>query len=94
MNGPKYTSPLDSEVANAVNQLDEVSLHFWIERASIREYDGGLSRRRAEWLALQDVLRWQAQQKLPNQVPPSLAPSLPPAPAPSPDEDGAGSGRE
>ena len=84
MDGPKYTSPLDPRVANVVSQLDEVSLDFWIERAAIREYDGGLSRRRAEWHALQDVLRWQAQQKLPNQVPPSL----------TTDEEGPGSVRE
>lgn len=88
MDGPKYTLPLDPQVANAVSQLDEVSLDFWIERASIREYDGGLPRRRAEWLALQDVLRWQAQQKLLNQVPPSLTSSL--LPVPSPDEDELG----
>lgn len=84
MDGPKYTLPLDPQVANAVSQLDEVSLDFWIERASIREYDGGLSRRRAEWLALQDVLRWRAQQKLPNQV----TPSLPAALSPGEDESG------
>ena len=41
--------------------------HFlWDERAAITEYDGGLSRERAEALALADVLQ---QMRHPGQLP-------------------------
>lgn len=72
MNAPEYTPPLDPDVASAVDQLDEVGLDFWLERAAVREFDGGLPRWEAELLALQDVINWQRAEKLHRSLPPSL----------------------
>lgn len=35
---------------------NETLMDHWSERAAIREYDGGLEREEAEWLAMLDVL--------------------------------------
>jgi hypothetical protein len=50
--------PLDPEIAVWVTTLDENLRELFEERAGIREYDGGLSRREAETEARNDVLRY------------------------------------
>lgn len=48
MDAPKYTPPLDPELAQWVADLDESAIEFWTERAAIREHLGGQSRAEAE----------------------------------------------
>jgi hypothetical protein len=49
--------PLDPEIAAWVTTLDDNMRELFEERAGIREYDGGLSRREAETEARNDMLR-------------------------------------
>jgi hypothetical protein len=56
--------PLDETVAALVSCLDEDLNELWIERASIREHDGGQVRELAEALALLDVIRMKTSAAL------------------------------
>lgn len=58
MNAPKYSSPLDPEVANAVARLDADAREFFEERAGIKEHDGGLPRKEAERQALAETVTY------------------------------------
>ncbi len=51
------TTPTDEIVADLVSKLDANLVEAFEERASIREFDGGLNRELAEALALLDVIR-------------------------------------
>ena len=55
---PVSPTPLDPALAAWVATLDDDALELFNERAGIREFDGGLSRREAESAAQHDVLRW------------------------------------
>lgn len=48
MSKPNYPIPLDQAIADWVASLDDNAREFFEERAGIREYEGGLSRREAE----------------------------------------------
>jgi hypothetical protein len=50
-------TPTNEVVADLVSRLDEDLREAFEERASIREFDGGLNRELAEALALLDVIR-------------------------------------
>ena len=58
MNAENYPTPLDPDIAEWVKTLNEIARENFEERAAIREYEGGLSRREAESEARNDVLRW------------------------------------
>lgn len=62
MSNPNYPIPLDQVIADWVISLDDNAREFFEERAGIREYEGGLSRREAESEARNDVLRWLSSQ--------------------------------
>lgn len=62
MSNPNYPIPLDQVIADWVIGLDDNAREFFEERAGIREYEGGLSRREAESEARNDVLRWLSSQ--------------------------------
>ena len=47
----------DDNVKILSDQLDQGLREIWLERAAIRQYDGGLSREYAEALALLDLIR-------------------------------------
>ncbi len=51
------TTPVNEVVADLVSRLDADLREAFEERASIREFDGGLTRELAECLALLDVIR-------------------------------------
>ena len=51
------TTPINEVVADLFSRLDEGLREAFEERASIREFDGGISRELAECLALLDVIR-------------------------------------
>jgi hypothetical protein len=51
------TTPVNEVVADLVSRLDSNLREAFEERASIREFDGGLTRELAECLALLDVIR-------------------------------------
>ncbi len=55
MVGPKYGPPLDPALAMRVARLDADQREFFEERAGVREYEGGLPRRQAEWAAWGDT---------------------------------------
>ena len=59
MNEDNYHEPLDPDIAEWVKTLGGNARELFEERAGIREYEGGLSRREAELAAKDDVLRWQ-----------------------------------
>lgn len=61
MNAPKYTPPLDPNLAIKVDALDDAAQDFYQERAGIRQFDGGLSRPEAEAAAWEDTLRYLEQ---------------------------------
>lgn len=50
-------TPTDEVVADLVSRLDARLREAFEERASIREFDGGINRELAEALALLDVIR-------------------------------------
>lgn len=50
-------TPTDEVVADLVSKLDSNLREAFEERASIREFDGGLTHELAECLALLDVIR-------------------------------------
>lgn len=50
--------PIDPVVAANVDDYDEDAREWFWERAAIREFEGGLSRPEAEYLALEDTERW------------------------------------
>lgn len=52
------TPPLDPTIAAWLTTLDDNAVELFHERAGIREYEGGLSRREAEAEACLDVKRW------------------------------------
>ena len=47
----------DDNVKILSDQLDQRLRELWLERAAIREFDGGLLREYAEALALLDLIR-------------------------------------
>jgi hypothetical protein len=55
---PRYTRPLDPELARWFEGLDDNLAEMFQEIAAVREYEGGMPRRQAEALAQQDVLAW------------------------------------
>jgi len=61
MNTPKYTPPLDPNLAIKVDALDDAAQEFFQERSGVRQYDGGLSRAEAESAAWEDTLRYLEQ---------------------------------
>ncbi len=58
------TTPLNEVVADLVSRLDSNLREAFEERASIRQYDGGLNRELAEALALLDVIRQYPKEAL------------------------------
>lgn len=62
MNAAKYTPPLAADVAQWASSLDNNAREHFEERAAIREFDGGLSRRDAERAAMEETLRWLSRQ--------------------------------
>lgn len=65
MDTPKYTPPLDPDLAIKVAALDEDAQEFYQERAAIRQFDGGLARSAAEAAAWEDTLRYLARRDAP-----------------------------
>ncbi len=61
MNAPKYTPPLDPDLAIKVDALDDAAQEFFQERAGIRHYDGCISQTEAEAAAWEDTLRYLEQ---------------------------------
>lgn len=61
MDAPKYTPPLDPELARKVYALDDDAQEFYHERAGLREFSGEQSRWKAEKGAWEDTLRYLAQ---------------------------------
>jgi hypothetical protein len=61
MNAPKYTPPLDPELAKKFYALDDAAQEFFTERSGIREFSGGQSRPVAEAGAWEDTLRYLEQ---------------------------------
>ncbi|WP_027794284.1 hypothetical protein [Paraburkholderia acidipaludis] len=55
------STPTDPAVAARVAEYDEDAREWFVERAAIREFDGGLPRPEAERLALEDTERWLAR---------------------------------
>lgn len=53
-----HPTPLDPDIACWVAGLDDDAREFFEERAGIREFEGGLTRRDAEAEAKDDVVRW------------------------------------
>ena len=53
-----YMPPLDPELARKFDALDLTAQEFYQERAGIRQFDGGQSRREAEAGAWEDTLRY------------------------------------
>lgn len=58
MNAAKYTPPLAADVAQWASTLDGAAREHFEERAAIREFEGGLSRRDAERAAMEETIRW------------------------------------
>lgn len=58
------TPPIDPVVASMVKRLPEHLQELWLERAAIRQYDGGQSRDLADAMALLDVVRMHPQETL------------------------------
>jgi len=55
MDTSRYPVPLDPDVAQAVDLLDEDAREFFEERAALIEFDGGMPRRHAERYALEQT---------------------------------------
>lgn len=66
MNAAKYIPPLAADVAQWVATVDEATREHFEERAAIREFDGGHSRRDAERAAMEETIQWLRQQKEPR----------------------------
>jgi hypothetical protein len=56
-----YPLPVDPEIAQWTNTLDENTRERFEERASIRQYVGGASRQDAELGAYNDIQRWLSE---------------------------------
>ena len=56
-----YVPPLDPELARKFYALDPAAQEFYQERAGIRQFDAGQSRRGAEAAAWEDTLRYLEQ---------------------------------
>ena len=63
MNAAKYIPPLAADVAQWASGLDDVAREHFEERAAIREFDGGLSRRDAERAAMEETIAWLRQRE-------------------------------
>lgn len=61
MNAAKYNPPLAADVAQWASSLDDAAREHFEERAAIREFDGGLSRRDAERTAMEETILWLSQ---------------------------------
>lgn len=66
MNAAKYTPPLAADVAQWAAGLDDAAREHFEERAGIREFDGGLSRRDAERAAMEETVLWLHQHGTPR----------------------------
>ncbi|ASF48406.1 hypothetical protein [Methylovulum psychrotolerans] len=62
MSQSTFPIPIDPEIAAWAATLDENARELFEERAGIRQYEAGLSRREAESAARDDVLRWLKRQ--------------------------------
>lgn len=69
MNAPKYTPPLDPDLAIKVDALDDAAQEFFQERSGVRQYDGGLSRAEAEEAAWTDTLHYLEQRDVAGNKP-------------------------
>lgn len=58
------TPPIDPVVTSMVKRMPEHLQELWLERAAIRQYDGGQSRDLADAMALLDVIRIHPQEAL------------------------------
>lgn len=65
MNDAKYPPPLAADVALWASSLDDAAREHFEERAAIREFDGGLSRRDAEQAAMEETCLWLLQRDSP-----------------------------
>jgi hypothetical protein len=54
----RYVTPLDRNLAQRVDALDEDAREFYEERAGILEYEAGFPRPKAEALAWEEVQRY------------------------------------
>lgn len=61
MNAAKYNPPLAADVAQWASTLDDAAREHFEERAAIREFDGGVSRRDAERAAMEETIHWLAR---------------------------------
>ncbi len=75
MDGPKYTRPLLSLVAQWADGLDDDAREWFEERAAIYEYEAGMPRARAELSAKAATerfwrrgLSWQPRPKKPRKA--------------------------
>ena len=66
MNAAKYTPPLEADVAQWADGLDNDARMHFEERSAIREFDGGLSRRDAERAAMEETILWLHQRGTPR----------------------------
>lgn len=66
MNAAKYTPPLAADVAQWASTLDAAAREHFEERAAIREFEAGLSRRDAERAAMAETLLWLRQREEPR----------------------------
>ncbi|HRK38285.1 MAG TPA: hypothetical protein PK347_07835 [Burkholderiaceae bacterium] len=57
MSKPPLTTFTDESITAVIQKLPPLLVELWHERATIREFDGGLPRDLAEALALIDVVR-------------------------------------
>lgn len=56
MNAPRYPRPLDNDVAQWADTLDEGSREWFEERSAIIEFDStGIDRRDAERMAMKEI---------------------------------------
>lgn len=69
MNARKYAPPLDPDLAIKVDAIDDDAQEFYQERAGVRQFDGGLSRREAEAAAWEDTLRYLEQRDFDSNAP-------------------------
>lgn len=63
MNRPKYLPPSDPFLAEWFAELDDDAMEFFQERAGIREFDGRLTRAKAEAAAFDDTCIYLQQRK-------------------------------
>lgn len=65
MDAPKYTPPLDPQLAQWVAALDIQAIEFFSERSAIREHMGGQSRAEAEAGAWEETRLYLKRRNVP-----------------------------